>query len=52
MNDAGHPAANRDEKLYLDLKAKFEPVRESYFTVNTSQPLPECVTKCLKYLKQ
>lgn len=34
-----HPAANRSYQLYLDLKAKFEPIEGDHLVVDTDQPL-------------
>ena len=41
--DDGHPAANRDFNLYLEVKARFEEIRLPKVVIDTDQPLGECV---------
>jgi adenylylsulfate kinase len=38
-----HPAGNRDFKLYLDVKARFEAITLPRIVVDTDQPLDVCV---------
>jgi predicted kinase len=45
-----HLAANRDAELYLRIKASFEPIALPKLDVDTSQPLEDCVEKCVGYL--
>ena len=47
---AGHLAKNRDFKLYLEVKARSEPITRPKLDVDTSQPLEDCVQKCKAYL--
>jgi predicted kinase len=42
-NERAHPAANRDFKLYLDLKASFEEILLPKKIINTDQPLRTCI---------
>ena len=42
-SDAQHLAANRDFKLYLQVKARFEEITLPKTVINTDQPLPQCV---------
>ncbi len=47
-----HLAADRDFNLYLSVKAGFEPIDEApQLVVDTEQPLAECLSLCLDYLK-
>ena len=41
--DGSHPAANRDFRLYLGVKAGFEEITLPKTVVNTDQPLEACV---------
>ena len=45
--DPAHPAHNRTFALYLELKARFEPITHTRTTINTDQPLEECVRQAL-----
>jgi len=45
-----HAAKNRDPLLYFLVKSYFEPITLPKFDVDTSQPLEECVAKCIGYL--
>jgi adenylylsulfate kinase len=45
-----HPATNRDYKLYLSIKARFEPIREPKLVVNTDDDLEQCLASCLAYI--
>jgi|SRR5208337_3846416 len=40
--DPAHPARNRTFALYLEVKARFEPITYPKTTINTDQPLEEC----------
>lgn len=46
-----HVAANRNPSLYARLKADFEPFDEPRLTLNTGQPLAECVRQAKAYLE-
>jgi predicted kinase len=48
---ARHPAANRDYRLYLALKAHREPIREPKLVVNTDNDLSHCLDQCISYIK-
>jgi adenylylsulfate kinase len=51
-NDAGaHPAGNRDFRLYLDVKARFEAITHSKGVINTELPLETCVQQALEALR-
>lgn len=41
--DASHPATNRDFKLYLAVKARFEDIKLPKTVIDTGQPLAACV---------
>jgi adenylylsulfate kinase len=45
--DPAHPAHNRTFALYLEVKARFEPITNCKMTINTDQPLEECVGQAL-----
>lgn len=42
-SDGGHIAANRDFNLYLEVKARFEPITLPKTVVDTDQPLDLCL---------
>jgi adenylylsulfate kinase len=46
----GHPAGNRDFELYLEVKARFEPITQPKIVVDTDQPLESCIAQCLQAL--
>ncbi len=46
-----HLAENRDYALYLDIKARFEPINEPKLVVNTDEDLARCLDMCLAYVK-
>jgi predicted kinase len=48
--DASHPARNRTFALYLEVKARFEPITYSKTMINTDQPLEKCVGLALAVL--
>ena len=45
--DPAHPAHNRTFVLYLEVKARFEPITYPKTTINTDQPLEKCVEQGL-----
>jgi adenylylsulfate kinase len=45
--DPAHPAHNRTFALYLELKARFEPITHTKTTINTDQPLERCIEQAL-----
>jgi predicted kinase len=45
-----HPAGNRTVSLYLELKARFEPIRLPKTVIDTGRPLDECVNLALQAL--
>jgi len=47
-----HPAANRNPNLYAQLKSEFEPLTEPRLTLDTDQPLAECVRQAEAYLQR
>jgi len=46
--DFAHPALNRSFSLYLEVKARFEPINYPKTIIATDQPLSECVSKALE----
>jgi adenylylsulfate kinase len=45
--DPAHPARNRTFALYLEMKARFEPITHSKTTINTDQPLEQGIEQAL-----
>jgi predicted kinase len=45
--DPAHPAHNRTFGLYLEMKARFEPITYAKTTINTDQPLEQCLEQAL-----
>jgi predicted kinase len=45
--DPAHPAHNRTFALYLELKARFEPINYTKTTINTDQRLEQCIGQAL-----
>ena len=45
--DPSHPAHNRTFALYLEMKARFEPITHPKTTINTDQPLEQCIEQAL-----
>ncbi|MGA9497732.1 MAG: AAA family ATPase [Terriglobales bacterium] len=45
--DPSHPAHNRSFALYLEVKARFEPITYPKTPVDTDQPLEQCVQQAL-----
>ncbi|MFZ0684342.1 MAG: AAA family ATPase [Terriglobales bacterium] len=48
--DPSHPARNRTFALYLEVKARFEPIAYARTTIDTDQPLDHCVDRALDAL--
>ena len=48
--DPSHPAHNRSFALYLEVKARFEFISYPKTTINTDQPLEQCVEQALSAL--
>jgi len=45
--DPSHPAHNRTFALYLEVKARFEPIPYPKTTISTDQPLERCIEQAL-----
>ena len=50
QRDVSHPATNRNFALYLEVKARFEPITRAKTVVSTDQPIRECVQLALAAL--
>jgi len=48
--DPAHPAHNRTFGLYLEVKARFEPITHPKTTINTDQPPEHCIAQALAAL--
>lgn len=46
-----HPAGNRDFKLFLEVKSRFEAILQPKTVIDTSQPLETCVEQALAALR-
>jgi predicted kinase len=46
-----HPANNRDFKLYLKVRSRFEAITLPKTVIDTSKPLPNCVEQALAALR-
>jgi predicted kinase len=46
-----HVATNRTYDLYLEIKARFEPIEQPKLTLDTDESLESSVSKCLEYLR-
>ena len=46
-DDCEHVAANRDFRLYLEVKARFEEITLPKTVIDTDQPIAECVAAAL-----
>jgi len=46
-----HPAGNRNYRLYLELKARFELITLPKTTIDTDQPLESCLQQALGALR-
>ena len=51
LSSAQHPAKNRNSELYLDLKARFEPIDYPHLTIDSDEPLDSILPRCLSYLR-
>jgi predicted kinase len=49
--DLDHPAGNRTFRLYLEVKARFEPIARRKTVVSTDRPLADCLAQALAALK-
>lgn len=49
-SDLSHPAHNRTFALYLEVKARFEPITYPKTTISTDQPLERCVQQAMAAL--
>ena len=49
-SDPSHPAHNRTYALYVEVKARFEPITLPKTTISTDQPLEECVQQAMAAL--
>jgi len=47
-----HPAANRDLRLYQEVKARFEPITLPKTVLDTDRPLDECVEEALAAIQR
>src|SRR5450755_2813735 len=45
--DPSHPAGNRSFALYLEVKARFEPITYPKTVIKTDQPLEHCISAAL-----
>ena len=45
--DPSHPAHNRTFALYLEVKARFEPITHPKTTINTDLPMERCIEQAL-----
>ncbi len=45
--DPSHPAHNRTFALYLEVKARFEPITYPKTTISTDQPLEQCLKQAM-----
>jgi adenylylsulfate kinase len=45
--DPSHPAHNRTFALYLEVKARFEPITYPKTTISTDQPPDQCIEQAL-----
>ena len=45
--DPSHPAHNRTFALYLETKARFEPITYPKVVISTDQPLEQCIEQAL-----
>jgi adenylylsulfate kinase len=51
LDEGRHPATNRTYEMYLEVKARFEPIAEPKRVVNTDDPLKLCVQQALDYVR-
>lgn len=45
--EPGHPATNRTFALYLEVKARFQPITRKKTVISTDRPLGECTEQAL-----
>jgi predicted kinase len=45
-----HVARNRGVALYREMRARAEPIVTAHLVVDTTQPLEDCIQRCLEYL--
>lgn len=45
-----HPAGNRNYRLYLEVKARFEAISHPKIVIDTDQPLEACIRQALQRL--
>ena len=50
QSDPSHPARNRTFSLYLDVKARFEPIGYQKTVIDTDQPLEERIRQAMAAL--
>jgi len=50
MKERRHPAANRDYRLYLEVKARREPLPLPALRLDTSLNMAACIALCMNYL--
>jgi predicted kinase len=48
--DLSHPAANRTFALYVEVKARFEPITQAKIVVNTDESVEQCVLQAMSSL--
>lgn len=46
-----HPAANRNVELYVEMKARFEPITRAKTVIDTEIPLEVCVQRALEAIE-
>jgi predicted kinase len=49
-DDGGHPAGDRGEALYFEVKARFQPVRHPVLIVDTDRPNESSLAAILEHL--
>lgn len=49
--DPSHPAHNRNFPLYLEVRARFEPIEHAKTVISTDQSLEECVQQAIAALR-
>ena len=49
--DPKHPATNRTYALYLEVKARFEPIARAKTVINTDEPIEDCIKRALASLR-
>jgi predicted kinase len=52
LSESGsHPAGNRDFQLYLEVKDRFETITHPKVSIDTDQPLENCIQRALDGLR-